>query len=58
LRRAADILGEIGARPIDAFCRLRLAEQLVADGRRADEQLRAALAFYRGLGATRYAREG
>jgi class 3 adenylate cyclase/tetratricopeptide (TPR) repeat protein len=60
LSRAADILGESGARPMEAFCRLRAAEALVAEGRRAeaDEQLRPALAFYRGVGATRYVREG
>jgi class 3 adenylate cyclase len=60
LRRAADVLGEIRARPMEAFCRLRLAEALVSEGRRpeADEQLRAALAFYRSVGAVRYVREG
>jgi len=60
LRRAADVLGECGARPIEALCRLRAAESLVGEGRRAeaDEQLRAGLAFYRGVGATRYVREG
>jgi class 3 adenylate cyclase/predicted ATPase len=60
LRRAADILGEAGARPMEAFCRLRAAEALVAEGLRAeaDEQLRPALAFYRGVGAARYVREG
>ncbi len=60
LRRAADVLGEIGARPMEALCRLRAAEALVGERRRAeaDEQLRAALAFYRGVGATRYVREG
>ena len=44
----------------EAFYRLRAAEQFVAEGRRAeaDEQLRPALAFYRGVGATRYVREG
>jgi hypothetical protein len=44
----------------DAFYRLRAAEQLVAEGRRAeaDEQLGPALAFYRSVGATRYVREG
>jgi hypothetical protein len=42
-----------------AFCRLRAAEAFVDEGRRAeaDEQLRAAVAFYRGVGATRYVRE-
>jgi hypothetical protein len=59
-RRGADILGEIGARPMEAYSRLRAAEALVREGRRgeADEQLRPALAFYRGVGATRYVREG
>ncbi len=40
--------------------RLRAAERLVADGRRAeaDVQLQKALAFYRSVGATRYIREG
>jgi hypothetical protein len=58
--RAADILQEIGDASTEAFCRLRAAEALVAKGRRAeaDEQLRPALAFYRGVGATRYVREG
>jgi tetratricopeptide (TPR) repeat protein len=57
--RAADIFAEIGTPTAEAFYRLRAAEQLVAEGRRAeaDEQLRPALAFYRGVGATRYVRE-
>jgi len=60
LRAAADILDDVGARPIAAFFRMRAAEELVAEGRRAeaDEQLRAALAFYRGVRAKRYVREG
>jgi len=60
LRGAADILADLGAQPMEAFCRLRVAEELVAEGRRAeaDDQLRPALAFYRGVGATRYVREG
>jgi tetratricopeptide (TPR) repeat protein len=59
-QHAADILGGIGARADEAFYRLRAAEQLVGEGRRAeaDGQLRRALAFYRGAGATRYVREG
>ncbi len=59
-RAAADILGGIGVVSHEAFFRLRAAEQLVAEGRRAeaDEQLRPALAFYRGVGATRYVRDG
>jgi class 3 adenylate cyclase len=60
LRGAADVLGEIGARPKEAFCRLRASEAFVAEGRRAeaDDQLKAALAFYRGVGAARSVREG
>ncbi len=58
--RAADIYAEMGTTALEAFNRLCAAEQLVAEGRRAkaDEQLRPALAFYRGVGATRYVREG
>jgi thioredoxin-like negative regulator of GroEL len=60
LQSAADIVGGIGAVSDEAFYRLRAAEQLVRDGRRAeaDEQLRPALAFYRSVRATRYIREG
>jgi hypothetical protein len=59
-RAAADIFGEMGIPSDEAFFRLRAAEQLLAEGRRAeaDEQLHPALAFYRGVGATRYVREG
>ena len=59
-RLAADTLGEMGAVTPEAMFRLRYAEQLVAEGRRAeaDEQLHRALAFYRSVGATRYVREG
>jgi class 3 adenylate cyclase/tetratricopeptide (TPR) repeat protein len=58
--RAAGIFGEIGTPTLEAFFRLRAAEVFVAEDRRveADEQLRAALAFYRGVGATLYMREG
>ena len=44
----------------EAWFRLRGAEQLVHEGRRAeaDEQLRPALAFYRSVGATRWIRDG
>jgi len=57
---AADIIGDMGMVAHEAFFRLRAAEQLVDEGRRAeaDEQLRRALAFYRSVGATRYVREG
>jgi class 3 adenylate cyclase/tetratricopeptide (TPR) repeat protein len=58
--RAGDILGDMGAPAQEAFCRLCAAEPLVVEGRRAeaDEQLRPALSFYRGVGATRYVRDG
>lgn len=57
---AADVLDEIGALPAKAFCELRAAEELVADGRRAeaDRYLHRALGFWRSVGATRYIREG
>jgi class 3 adenylate cyclase len=60
LRGGADILGRIGALTAEAFYRLRAAERLVAEGRRAgaEEQLRPALAFHRSVRATRYVREG
>jgi class 3 adenylate cyclase len=58
--RAAAMLDEIELPAAAAFYRLRAAEHFVAEGRRAeaDEQLRPALAFFRGVGATRYVREG
>jgi hypothetical protein len=57
---AADILAGIGVVAHEAFFRLKAAEQLVAEGRRAeaDNQLRQALAFYRSVEASRYVREG
>jgi tetratricopeptide (TPR) repeat protein len=57
---AADLLGEIGYRPGEAYARLRAAKQLVEEGRRAeaDAELQRALAFWREVGATRYVREG
>jgi class 3 adenylate cyclase/tetratricopeptide (TPR) repeat protein len=57
---AADVLEAAGCLSDAAFGRLRAAEMLAAEGRRAeaDEQLRPALAFYRTVGATRYLREG
>ena len=59
-RAAAEIYAEMGSPAHEAFYRLRAAEQLVGEGRRAeaDEQLGPALAFYRSVGATRYVREG
>jgi len=47
--RAAGILAEIGARPEEAFTRLRSGQP---------EQVERALEFYRSVGATRYVREG
>ncbi len=57
---AAEIYLEIGDLMEEAFARLRAAEQLVAEGRRAeaDEQLQRSLAFWRSVGATRYIRTG
>jgi hypothetical protein len=51
-----------GAMPMrldEAEARLRAAEQLLAEGRRAaaDEQLRLAIAFWRSVGATLFIRE-
>jgi tetratricopeptide (TPR) repeat protein len=56
---AAALLEEIGDAELEAHVRLRAAEQLVADGRRAeaDEQLQRSLAFWRSVEATRYIRQ-
>ena len=58
--QAADILRRAGARADEAEARLRAAEAFIGEGRleEADEQLERALAFYRSVGATRYAQEG
>ncbi len=58
--RAADILGRIGDAGGEADARLRAAEALVREGRRAeaDAQLARALEFYRAVGATAYVRKG
>ena len=47
-------------RMTEAFARLRAAEQLLAEGRRAeaDDQLHESLAFWRSVRASRYVREG
>ena len=57
---AAEIYREIGAGPDEAFARLRAADILVREGRRAeaDVELEAALTFWRSVGATAYVREG
>jgi tetratricopeptide (TPR) repeat protein len=58
--RAADVYAEIGALPDEAYARLRAAEQLLGEGRRAeaDKHLGRALGFWRSVGATRFIREG
>ncbi len=57
---AAEIYGEMGARPFEAYARLRAAESLVREGRRAeaDAELERSLAFWRTAGATAHVREG
>jgi len=59
-QRAAEIYAEAGSLPDEAFARLRAAEALIADGRRAegDQELQRAVAFYRSVDATAYIREG
>jgi hypothetical protein len=56
---AADIYGAMGVGPEEAFARLRAAELLVREGRRAeaDAELERSLAFWRLAGATAYVRE-
>ncbi len=54
---AGDLLQRIGSRPDEAEARLQAAQQLVAEGRRPDEQLHRALELYREMGATHYLRE-
>jgi class 3 adenylate cyclase/tetratricopeptide (TPR) repeat protein len=59
LVRAADILQSFGAVAFEANVRVRAAQRLARDGRRADaaDQLAPALAFYRGVGAAGAIRE-
>jgi len=54
---AAETFDEIGSVPDEAEARLRAGQALLAEGRRteAGEQFERALAFYREVGATRYA---
>jgi predicted ATPase/class 3 adenylate cyclase len=54
LARAADILERTGARALEAEARLRAARQAGVDAR---SQLAVALAFYREVGASAFARE-
>ncbi len=51
---AADLLGEMGAAPDEAYARMRLAERLIAAGRRAEAEpaLSRALELFRMMGAT------
>jgi tetratricopeptide (TPR) repeat protein len=60
LVRAADIAAEHAWRADEAELRMRAAEALIHEGRRAeaDVQLAKALDFFRSVGATRYIREG
>ena len=57
---AAEQYAAIGARPEEAFSRLRAADRFVQEGRRAeaDTELQKALAFWRSVGATAHVREG
>lgn len=57
---AAEIYSRMPYRPAEAYARLRAAEQLVGEGRRAeaDDQLQRALGFWRAVAATRYIRHG
>jgi tetratricopeptide (TPR) repeat protein len=57
---AADTYSAMGALPEEAEARLRAAEALVREGRRAeaDEELERSLTFWRSVGATAYVREG
>jgi len=56
---SADICAQIGVVPNEAYARLRAAEKLLEEGRRADaeDQLQRALEFYRSVGASFYIRE-
>ncbi len=57
--RAAELFASISV-PDEAYSRLRAAQALAADGRRAEAnvQLRRSLAFWRSVGASRYVRDG
>jgi predicted ATPase/class 3 adenylate cyclase len=57
--QAAEIYAATGSLPDEAFARLRAAEALIAEGRRAegDVQLERALAFYRSVGAKAFLAE-
>jgi class 3 adenylate cyclase len=59
LREAADIYASIGASPNEAYARLRAAETLVRESRRAeaDAELERSLGFWRSVGAAAYVGE-
>ena len=56
---AADALAELGAASHEAYLRLRAGERLLGEGRVEEgvDQLEQALAFYRGVRATRFIAE-
>ena len=58
--QAIEVVVGTGAQSVEAYARLRAAQELASAGRHAesDEHLRAALVFYLSVGATRYRREG
>jgi hypothetical protein len=58
--RAADRYASVGARPNEAYTRLRAAAQHMDAGRRAEAevQLSMALEFWQTVGAARYVRQG
>ena len=60
LVEAANRLAKLGARPFEAYVRLRAAEELSAAGSSAAAavQLEQALDFYRSMGAVFYVRRG
>jgi class 3 adenylate cyclase/tetratricopeptide (TPR) repeat protein len=59
MERAADLCAEVGVLPNEAYTRLRAAEKLLEEGRRAEAeaQLQRALEFYRSVGAAFYIRQ-
>ncbi len=60
LSAAGETLSTMGARPFEAYVRLRAAEELLGRGLRsvADEELRRALDFWHEVGASTYVRRG
>jgi hypothetical protein len=58
-QQAADRYAKIGSLPDEAYARLCAAEQLLANGRRADgnAQLQQAVDFYREVHAFAYLRQ-